>query len=76
MKIKIKEDKNTINKSETKLISEATKNSCDMELEKSLQEDKEKEKKEFFIVYENVKKGIINLEDLMIDDLVKVKICI
>ena len=31
-------------------------------------------KKDFFIVYENVKKGILTLDELMIDDLIKVKL--
>ena len=36
--------------------------------------DNEKEKKDFFIVYNNVKKGVIKLEELMIDDLIKVQL--
>lgn len=30
--------------------------------------------KDFFIVYDNVKKGVIKLEELMIDDLIKVQL--
>ena len=36
--------------------------------------DNGKEKKDFFIVYENVKNGVIKLEELMIDDLIKVQL--
>lgn len=30
------------------------------------------DKKEFFEIYENIKKGIISLEDLLVTDLIKV----
>ena len=62
------------NRSETKLIPETTSNHSGMELETNLYQNKETEKRDFFVVYENVKKGIINLEDLMIDDLIKVQL--
>lgn len=75
------------NRQKVKLIEETTTITSDTELEVNDSEknrkeenvfnsfiDNEKEKKDFFIVYENVKNGIIKLEELMIDDLIKVQL--
>ena len=75
------------NRQKVKLIEETTTITSDTELEVNDSEknrkeenvfnsfiDNEKEKKDFFIVYENVKNGIIKYEELMIDDLIKVQL--
>ena len=75
------------NRQKVKLIEETTTITSDTELEVNDSEknrkeenvfnsfiDNEKEKKDFFIVYENVKNGVIKLEELMIDDLIKVQL--
>lgn len=72
------------NKQKVELIEETTTTSNSTEPKINSYEIKEKEEKEpnnsldnnkdFFIVYENVKNGVIKLEELMIDDLIKVQL--
>lgn len=72
------------NRQKVELIEETTTTSNSTEPKINRYEIKEKEEKEpnnsldnnkdFFIVYENVKNGVIKLEELMIDDLIKVQL--
>lgn len=57
------------NKQEIKLIEENTIIQND-----NNSVENEKEKKDFFIIYENIKKGVIKPEELMINDLIKVQL--
>lgn len=40
--------------------------------EEIIEDNKQEEKEEFFELYENVKKGIVSLDDLMITELIKI----
>ena len=65
----IEETTTTANSTEPKINSYEIKEKEEKELNNSLEN-----KNDFFIVYENVKNGVIKLEELMIDDLIKVQI--
>lgn len=62
------------NKQEIKLIKETTIITNDIEFEINNFVESETDKKDFFIIYKNVKNGVIKPEELMINDLIKVQL--
>jgi len=64
--------KKILKKEDVLLISESVDIEAKIEENSTKTEDIELEKRDFFRIYENVKKGIISMDTLMIDDLIKV----
>ena len=66
--------KRIFNRQNTKLIEESTINNANKDIsnEESIDE-KKKQKEEFLTLYNNIKSGTINVNNLMINDLIKVQ---
>ncbi len=66
--------KRIFNRQNTKLIEESTINNVDKDISNDeFIDEKKKQKEEFFNLYNNVKNGTINVNNLMINDLIKVQ---
>lgn len=62
------------NKKDIKLIEESSQALDDFQPRKNDYTENNHEKNDFFIIYNNLKKGIIKPEELMIHDLIKVQL--
>ena len=66
--------KRIFNRQNTELIEESTINHVNKDISNDeLIDEKKKQKEEFFTLYNNVKNGTINVNNLMINDLIKVQ---
>ena len=66
--------KRIFNRQNTKLIEESTINNVNKDIKNDeFIDEKKKQKEEFFTLYNNVKNGTINVNNLMINDLIKVQ---
>lgn len=66
--------KRIFNRQNTKLIEESTIKNIDKDISNNeFIDKKKKQKEEFFTLYNNVKNGTINVNNLMINDLIKVQ---
>lgn len=66
--------KRIFNRQNTKLIEESTINNVNKDINNDeFIDEKKKQKEEFFTLYNNVKNGTINVNNLMINDLIKVQ---
>ena len=67
--------KRIFNRQNTKLIEESTINNVNKDINNDeFIDEKKKQKEEFFTLYNNVKNGTINVNNLMINDLIKVQL--
>lgn len=64
--------KKLIKKADILLISETSEIQQKTKVEENMVKDTESDKKEFFELYKNVKNGNISMDNLMINDLIKV----